>query len=77
MIQTEFLDQLNPEDFGLERGESMELVDHDLLADALRDKVSFYVSCDADWRARYPAEVLNAVDWRALADDFVETYRRA
>jgi len=75
-INLEIIDNLNPEEFGLER-DQMSSVDMYILADAMKERVTYYLECETEGKGlaySYALAFVDEVDFQELAQAFIETY---
>jgi hypothetical protein len=75
-VNLEIISNLCPEDFDLNRGKDMGLVDIHELADAFKERVIYYIECETSvGNARnFALAYLESVDWHQIALLFVEQY---
>ena len=76
LVADEIINNLCPEDFDLTRGKDMGLVDLDELADALANRVMYYIhaSSESGYARLFATRYFCEVDWDQLAKVFVEQY---
>jgi hypothetical protein len=75
-VNLEMCDDLCPDDFNLEEGEDMELVDAYELAEALKERCEYYVLEEAKGFARdYALAFMSDVNWHEIATHFINNYK--
>lgn len=75
-INLEMCDEMSPEDFNLERGEDMELVDVHELADAFKERCEYYIREEArGFALDYALAFMSDVDWYEIALHFVDNFK--